>query len=108
MSVAVASVPSMSEIQAILARLAVDSEADAQHGWQIQTYSDLTRVKAGTAEIFPEPAEAVAAALSLRQALLESGLEERHRCTVGASTDLPGTDGWRGIIDLGFGPTGDA
>ncbi|WP_427893593.1 hypothetical protein ACQHIV_11750 [Kribbella sp. GL6] len=94
----------MTEIKAILGRLAVDGESDPQHGWEIRTSSVFTRVMASTADTYPAPAEAVDAALALRQALLDAGLEEIPTCRVGATTDHAGEEGWRGTIDLVFRP----
>jgi hypothetical protein len=104
MSSAVASLTAMTEITQILTRLAVSNEDDVQHGWEIQTYSDFTRVRAGTLETFPEADQAMQAALALRQALIDAGLTEMHSCSVGATTEHPGESGWRGTIDLGFRP----
>jgi hypothetical protein len=92
----------MTELEAILQKYAVDDDIDVEHAWDIKINSAVTYVTAATVREFENPNQAFEAALELQRALVIEGLELRHRCTIGVTTDNPG-ERWRGTVNVGLG-----
>lgn len=82
-------------------------EGSAFRDWGLEVNSAVTRLKAYTRELSPDPDAAWRTALQLRDAIVAEGCQLRGPCEVGTVVeDGPGPDfaatGWRGYVNLLF------